>query len=303
MLKTFARLKEYAATGEGFVHLSDGEMARLHSVLVDMLADFHRLCSDHGLTYMLTGGSALGAARCGGIIPWDDDIDIAMPRADYEQLAGIVAREYADRYWVQSLATSEKCDLNFIKLRKLGTKYVELYEPEPEKAGICLDIFPLDDAPDNPLVRVLHGLVDEALFLAASCVRMYQKRERLLKHIKDERLSGTIRLKCLLGRLLSSRKAPRKWYFRCESWCRRLNDPNSRYLVVSCGRGHYFGELYERSKILPPSPTVFQGQESYLPGDNHHLLSVLYGENYLKVPDDARRETHALLELSFGPEE
>jgi len=298
-LETFALLKKYAANGDGFVRMTEEDLNRLRNVLVEMLADFHRLCEDNHLTYLLTGGSALGAQRDGQIIPWDDDIDVLMPRADYEKLAELVEQTYPEKYWVQNLHTCDRFDLNFAKLRKYGTAYVELYEPAPDKAGICIDVYPLDAAPDNRLARVFHGLVDEALYLAASCVRMHQKKDRLLTYIKDERLSGIIRFKCFLGKLLLSRKDPRSWYLRCEKWAGRLRRHNTGYLAVSSGRKHYFGEMYKRERILPPRPIAFAGGMYYAAKDNDYLLRILYGDDYMTPHKEGQKESHALLALSF----
>lgn len=302
MFKTFAGLKEYAATGEQFRQLTPEDFKKLHNVLLEILCDFHNICEDNHLTYFLTGGSALGAKRDQGFIPWDDDIDVIMPREDYERLAQAVSCQYADKYWVQNLQSSTRYDLNFSKLRKLGTEFLELYETDPDQAGICLDVYPLDDTHTNAIARLFYGIADEMLFLISSCVRMYQKKDKLLEYIKDKKLVRMIKVKSMIGRLFSNRKNPRNWYFRCESWCKSVKNKESKYVTVSCGRGHFFGEMYERDKLFPPVLTEFEGKQVYVARDNDYLLNVLYGPEYMTPPAVGRRESHALLALAFEKE-
>ena len=303
MLKTFSCLKEYAAQSDKFVRLTPDELRGLQSVLLEMLVDFHHICTKNHLTYFLTGGSALGARRHNGFIPWDDDIDVFMPREDYERLSEIVSYECGSKYWVQNIHTSEKYDLNFAKFRKLGTKYVELYETEPEKAGICLDVYPLDATYQNRAKRLLCGIINEMLFFISSCVRMYQKKEKLLNNINDVQLKRIIRIKSCIGKVFHSSKNPRKWYFYCENWCKKVIDNRSKYVVASSGRGHYFGEMYNREKLLPPVLTDFKGQQVFVARDNDYLLGILYGPKYLLPPEEKQKESHALLELIINTEE
>ena len=151
MLKTFSKFKRSISNHPNLKHLTLDETKALQVVLLKMLCDFDSLCQRNHLTYFLTGGSALGAVRHHGFIPWDDDVDVVMPRRDYERLGECVRRELGNTYWLQSLDTSELYDLNFMKFRKLKTKYVEIFENEPEKAGVCIDVFALDDTFDCPI--------------------------------------------------------------------------------------------------------------------------------------------------------
>lgn len=303
MLKTFQKLKKAAASNSRLKHLTDAELNALQGVLLEMLTDLDALCRRNGLCYLLTGGSALGAVRNKGFIPWDDDVDILMPRADYEKLAACVEKELSHKYWVQSLASGEKYDLNFLKFRKKGTLFVEIYDNEPENAGICIDVFPLDDTYDNPIASKLYGVVNEGLFLMASCVRMHQKKERLLQYTESPSLARSIRLKCAIGRLLNSRRNPQLWYRRCERWSKKILNPTSRYLAVSAGRGHYFGEHYLRSDLYPTKETPFEGHLFQIAQNPHAFLKTLYGEGYRQEHKEYERESHGLIRFSLSTEE
>ena len=299
-IKTFQKLKRNAAINTSLKRLNDDELKRLQKCLLAMLDDFHSLCLRNNLRYFLTGGNALGLERNQGFIPWDDDIDVIMPREDYEKLAECVQREMSESYWVQGLETSAVHDLNFLKFRKLGTKYIELFEPEPDKAGICIDVFPLDNVYDNKLKAFLYGLINEGLYLAASCVRMHQKKDRLLLYINDESLTKAIRLKSFIGSILDRKSNPRFWYILCEKWSKMVKENQSKKVVVSCGRGHYFGEQYEKDRIFPLKESNFEGHKVLTANDNVYLVKVLYGSDYMTPHPAGEREAHSLLELDFG---
>ena len=303
MLKTFQAFKQYSGSSLNTHTLSDEEIKATQKILLAMMDDFAALCRKHGLTYFLTGGSALGAVRENGFIPWDDDIDIIMPRKDYDRLPQIVEQECGDQYWVQSIQTSEAFDLCFAKFRKKGTKYVELFESEPERAGFFLDVFPLEDTYDNPILRFANGIVDETLFFISSCVRVYQQKDRLLGFFNDPSIQKAIRVKAAIGSVFNSRKDSRKWYKRCEKWQSKCSNPDSRHVTVSCGRGHYFGEMYLRDKLFPVAEHIFEGRDYAVPKDSSHLLLKLYGPDYMQASDPEKVEKHVLIQWETGMEE
>ena len=110
---------------------------RVH--MMDILQDMQRFCDEKGLRYYLSYGSLLGAVRHKGFIPWDDDIDIWMPRPDYERFA----KEYDHPYYkVLSAWTDKNYPLDFPKVHDIRTKVVE--EGGDGEWGVFVDIFILD---------------------------------------------------------------------------------------------------------------------------------------------------------------
>lgn len=127
---------------------------------IEILLEIDRVCKKHGLKYWLEGGSLLGAARHQGFIPWDDDLDIGMPRSDYEKAREIMPRElnypfeWQDFYTIMNLCSEDQVHtyrrIPFAKIRNRETTALENYPmPSIVNQGIWIDIFPLDDAEDG----------------------------------------------------------------------------------------------------------------------------------------------------------
>ena len=94
----------------------DQKLRQLQLVELEILNEFVRICDEYKLQYFLVGGTLLGAVRHQGFIPWDDDIDVAMPRQDYDSFAEICAKELKRQYFYQSADT----DPNYFLLLESG---------------------------------------------------------------------------------------------------------------------------------------------------------------------------------------
>ncbi|WP_185367936.1 LicD family protein [Listeria booriae] len=116
-----------------------------------ILKYFTELCKEYSLTYFLDGGTLAGTQLYKGYLPLDDDIDIAMPRSDYETLITLIVSENSSDFTIDSFRTNPSCHICFAKIKKRGTKYHEVTTNQTTENFI--DIFPLD--------RVIkrHGLI------------------------------------------------------------------------------------------------------------------------------------------------
>ena len=117
---------------------------------LEVLAALDRHCREQGLTYYLGYGTLLGAVRHGGFIPWDDDVDVMMPRADYERLRRHLRRQRPRRPDARSPRTQAGWPLPYAKVSDDRTVLVEPFEV-PVAMGVNVDVFPLDPVPSSPL--------------------------------------------------------------------------------------------------------------------------------------------------------
>ena len=146
-------------------HVTDEEVRELQKVMLRMVKDVAEVCEKHGICYMADGGTALGSVRHKGFIPWDDDVDIIMPRDDLNRFVEIFDRELGDKY---ELVTPNAPG------HKVASLITEIYDKNSYKSslhnmdtdlpqGVMIDIVPLEYAPLNPVVRKIKGTV--AMFL------------------------------------------------------------------------------------------------------------------------------------------
>ena len=120
-------------------------MNDLQQVQLNILKEFIRVCKKHNLTYYLVGGTCLGAVRHKGFIPWDDDIDVGLPRKDYDKFIELQDEFKGTGLFIQTYKSDPKYIYNYAKLRDSRTTYIENYYKTIQiNHGVWIDIFPID---------------------------------------------------------------------------------------------------------------------------------------------------------------
>ena len=143
----------------------------LQYTILSVYNDIKEVCDKYGLSLFLCGGSALGAVRHQGFIPWDDDMDVSMTRDDYQKFEQIFEKELSNRYILMAPGYKNGSRSRFPKILKKGTLFREIGINAPdEECGIFLDIFILDNVPDNKFWKTLKGYTCNALEFIAGQV-------------------------------------------------------------------------------------------------------------------------------------
>lgn len=145
------------------------------TVLMELWRVFDEICKKHHIHYMLFAGSALGAIRHKGIIPWDDDLDVVLMREDYEKFLRVAPFELDEGKYFLQPEFSEHFPMFFSKLRKNGTACMERYVPKDPMMhqGIYIDIFPCDNLSDSPIMQRLQFLISKAVIAKSLNQRGY----------------------------------------------------------------------------------------------------------------------------------
>ena len=292
----FKRLPEQ----EGVIRVEGELLKSLQRVLCDMLSDIARVCEAEHIDYVLGGGTCLGAIRHHGFIPWDDDVDINMTREGYRRLRTALLSAYPGKYVIQDPQDTEGYELGFPRVRLCNTVLRSREDFDDGECGVYVDIFLIEDVPDNAIARKLHGFGSLALGFGLSCRRFYEHAAAYLKLAgNDEEIGQVFRRKISLGRLCAF-ASPKAWTRAWDRWNGLWHAPGSTYVSMPVGRKHYFGETYRRSDILPGDLADFEELEVRVPRNAEAYLAQLYGPDYMQLPPESDRETHVVYELDLG---
>ena len=129
--------------------MADFDLRKLQLIELDILLEIDRICKKHGIEYFLIAGTLLGAVRHKGFIPWDDDIDIAMPIDDYKKFCRVCKKEMHEPYFLQNHNT-DNYHIWYAKVRKSGTVFMEQgFENRKMHQGVWVDIFPIIGVRDD----------------------------------------------------------------------------------------------------------------------------------------------------------
>lgn len=259
---------------------------RLHQVDMDIVKDVVRICDAHGFKYYMLGGTMLGAIRHKGFIPWDDDIDLGMPRDDYEAFLEIAPKELGEHLKVINYRNDPNYMYYITRIQDTDTRAVEERIGNDNKyTCVSIDIFPIDGTPNNPLLRKIYFFrVMYHRALMSLCYkdsidrkRKRSKKERLLLQILEcvpiEKMTTPYKQKCKIDKLLRKQKVQ-----------------GSRYI------GNIMG-AYRTREIVPAE---FYGEGAYYPFEDMQLRGMAKADDYLrwtygdymKLPPEDQRKTH-----------
>ena len=248
------------------------------------------VCSRYDLHYSLIFGSLIGAVRHQGFIPWDDDLDVLMPRNDYERFIDIVGNMLPDYYELQNFRkTGSKRYVTRIADTRTKIR-VESYSDAFNELSVWVDIFPLDGIPDNIILRRIHYL--RVYWHKAMCA-FASFDETVNKHRPGRPLYQQAIINfCEMthfGQRLSIQK-------RLKEYDKALKRYPYDYGEYSfCGVGTYNPErqtwprgAFESYKRYPFEQTTLCGVEDY-----DSVLAITYGD-YMTIPPEDQRAMHQI---------
>lgn len=237
-----------------------------------ILCEFDKVCRDHGIQYYLYAGSLLGAVRHSGFIPWDDDIDVVVLRKDYEKLQEIGYVFFDDRFLLQTIYSDPFTNNSWIKLHDINTAFISGFRRDGVMEGICIDIFPIDNVPNNRIIRYFRGkIINQLNFI-------YQYRFAK----KFSNCSMKMRIFRFLIKLLPPINEM-KFKVKYENYIKKYNDSVTKYVVYNSNRD-YFRKIIPKKYLDSYCYVDFEGKKFPAPSNYSDILNMLYGENYMKIP-------------------
>ena len=265
------------------IQLDNQTLRQIQLIQLEMLAEVNRICEKCGIKYVIIAGTLLGAVRHGGYIPWDDDADVAMMREEYEKFRKACETELDhSRFVFQDHKNTPGYRWGYAKLRRKDTIFLrEHQEHMPYMQGIFIDIFPLDNVPNNYALRCIHNF-------ECFCVRKLLWSE--------------------VGKYAHPMPLMRKWYallskipvkipFAMLDGISKQNSKKKttmvRILMFPTANKTYG---YERKWYEERTLIKFEGMELQAPKEYQEYLSFKFG-NYMELPPPEKRKVHPVTQI------
>lgn len=253
-------------------------LIKLQQVDTEMLKYLVNIFDKHHINYFLIAGSLLGAVRHQGFIPWDDDLDIGLPRQDYEKFLHHKDEWLSANYVANNFKTDVKYKYYITRVYNKSIRVRELRGSGEEITFASIDLFPIDGTPNNKILRKI--FINKILF--------YRMLASLANYKNIDQHRMRVGLERFFIKIMGFFKTD-KWlnkntiYEHIDKLLKNQNYDNSLY--VGSLMGAYRGkEIFEKSFIGKRSQYLFSNFKVYGPEDYDGYLNHMYGE-YMKLPN------------------
>lgn len=249
---------------------NDCDREKLKSIQLDLLKHFIEICEKHKLRYYALGGTALGAIRHGGYIPWDDDIDVGLFRKDYETFLKVAQFELPEYCFLQTHLTDYDYRLPFAKIRNSNTTFREKAVAHLNiNHGVYIDIFPIDGFPDSK--RLQRKLINYKRLCRVYAEKDYQKD----RNFKRKLFTILTRVK-FIGK--SSSEALSLLDKKVTKY-----DAEKCNLTVLYGATKLKSDVFDKNVYGKGQIVKFETMQIVIPEQYDLYLSQKYGD-YMKLP-------------------
>ena len=270
---------------QAFIQMSPEQVRKSQLLASKMLAAFERICREHGLRYYVAAGSLLGAARHGGPIPWDDDVDVTMPRPDYEKFIEIAQNELPE----EMVLPPDNFPYGFHRMQIRGTEIKRLVR-QKSPHGVFLDILPLDGAAPTQKRKKMHKLLNRVLL---NCMNAKVRPLPLIT-------KNILRIYEIVKRLIIICFVPKKlmaWLWkRVATW---YDTGTAGEWVCLPGLYGYELECFPKEYWGDPAWLRYEGREVPVMREWEKYLTAHYGD-YRTSPPVLCRRTHPILAIDLG---
>jgi len=240
--------------------------------LLDILVEIDKVCRKHDIKYWIDFGSLLGAVRHGGFIPWDDDLDIAMPKEDFERFKKIAPKELPDNLFLQTPETDPSFLMPILKVRDKNSLFITKHEDFTKEynKGLYIDIFIVTEYPQvsKKIRKFLLGWISKVNWF------MGIKHNVTLKNHLAAITFPIIKYSCLFV-----------WKLLCLKPKKQIGYDVKRYCPYCCS--------YPEEWIYPLSEVTFEKHSFFAPHQPEQYLNSIY-PNFMQLPPEEKRVTHII---------
>lgn len=250
----------------------------IKQTIFDILCSFSEYCDAHGLQYFLSGGTLLGAIRHKGFIPWDDDVDVLMPRKDFDAFHEDVKKEPITDYYKVIGLNAGNSFTPFAKVVDTRTIVDEKYISSDKQ--LWIDIFPMDGLPEDEeeSKKILEKARKLKMNLTRTQAKIGQGKSLIRTIVK---IPAMIVLKMI---------GPESLGKKLDKMARSYGFDESDFIAgISWSLGAK--ERMEKAKYLPLEDVEFNGRKFHAPAGWDYYLTNIYGD-YMTLPPKEKRESH-----------
>ena len=258
-------------------------MQGVQEKVLEIFKEIKKICEDNGLRYYAIGGTALGAVRHNGFIPWDDDLDIAMPLEDYNRFFEIAEQYLPTNLKIRFSREQKYSTIFFDKIQNIDTTFIEKIElshPEIYK-GVFVDIAPLVDIPNNKVLQKLFSVENKLL------LKICENKYFPFSDCNTGRQRLYYVLTFVVSKTLSNNVLHRLWMFNVRKYGLFKSDYTG-YAWIDFNESQIFKKTWFDSYIELP----FEDTMMRLPIGYKEMLSNLFG-NYMVLPAETDRISHS----------
>lgn len=260
------------------------DLKQLQDVMLQIMIATDRICRKNNIRYILYGGTMLGAIRHHGFIPWDDDMDIAMPREDYDKFVKIANSEFPETFRFECYENTKDYPYNFGKVRAVNTLFKEKFTASLNiNHGVYIDVFPMD-------------------YVLASDYKKRLKRIHRLTAIKYYKLGLfnshklISKIKYLLKYLPFAIFATNDINMAIDKQLRYCYGKSDKLQAIC----HYYIKndyVLDKSLFTNVMEVPFEGYMFFVPKDYDSYLKAKYG-NYMTLPPiDDQMPCHEIVDI------
>ena len=247
--------------------------SEIQSKLLEILVYFQQFCEEHGLRFVLAGGTCLGAVRHQGFIPWDDDVDVFMLRDDYEKLAGLW-EQYADTERYACVRSNDKVNIHHTatEIKDSNTTFINRHSVDSDiHQGLMIDVIPLDGVAKRRFSRI-HQMIHSMIYCCFNFQRLPEHKSKAIY----------VATKIALTVFRSNKIRYKIWKYSERQLAKYSIAEHD--IVASFGEGTtIMRQHFPKEWFLNPGYATFEGHVMPVPADTDKYLTISYGD-YMKLP-------------------
>lgn len=255
--------------------MSNKNVREVQEKILETMKFIDAICRDHSIEYFIMGGTALGAVRHGGFIPWDDDLDIFMTPYNYEKFRSVFNKLESKKFVLQEWRIVDNY-LEYAKVRMNGTTFIEeaFKDRKDMHHGIYVDIMILHKCPNKKLVQ-------KSIYYASKYVTLVALSQRNWKPKNSKQQFALSLLNVLPNKFLSN---------QCYKFIYKYNNLKEEYSYcyfitkAKFSQGIFSAEMFNKPMDIEFEDTILMG-----PSDIKSYLSFRYGD-YMKLPSEEEQE-------------